>query len=178
MSHYRIALLLCRSLSNFFFWSAAFGLLSLSGGLMGYGVGGALSSIVSLVSGALLRFFAVTIASTLVGQSAFEGEALSKDIEKETQFRILVRSFTGILLLVFGANYLLSTVLSFASSYSIMGRSGYAGIYIVGLIAPFLQIALGLYLAFGGALKRLSQTMTGVELASPDESESKRDSSP
>lgn len=179
MNAYRVALILCRAVAIALWWSTGLRFVSAAiiamiarFGLFGSWPGvpvtllyfQSLSGIVPLAIAAIfLQVFAVSLATSMTGSSAFEGDAIALRRSLDGLERALASAGAGLFLLFFGAANAIYPIL--ASAYTILvggfsSRGGMGASFAIyssmsSLAPAILQCLVGFVLAFRLGLRRL-----------------------
>lgn len=179
MNAYRVALILCRAVAVALFWMAGIRLVSLAilaiiallniGGLRSVPVLPfsllslpELVSIVPLFIGAgFLQIFAASLAASMTGGGAFEGDSISSCRTLDTSEKSLANAGAGLFLLFMGATNAMPPLLSavYAILFGGFGSGATAAFstynLLLNLIPAVLQCLVGFVLAFSLGLRRV-----------------------
>ena len=179
MNPYRVALILCRAVTIALWWSAFFQLLSGAiimvvaqlniGAFKGIPVSSfALSSVTTLLpliaAAIFLQIFGASLAASMTGSAAFEGDAISSRRGLDATELALARAGAGLFLLFFGAAGITPTLLSggYAIFFGGMGSGVARGVTLfsmtTNLIPMALQCLVGFVLAFMLGLRRMMKS--------------------
>ena len=176
MNAYRVALILCRAVVVALWWSVGLQLLSLAvtaivAQLNFVGLAGVafvawsvqpMTNIVSLaVVAGFLQIFAASLATSMTGGAAFEGDSIASNRSLDATERALGNAGGGLFLLFFGAVSAIPIVISgvYALFSGGFGSGSTVPLIVLSLlrdlVLALLKCVVGFVLAFSLSLRRL-----------------------
>ena len=178
MNAYRIALITCHAVVVALWWSAGLRLLSLaitavfavfgSGALAGFSLAGlsfqpVINVVLLAIAAGFLQIFAASLAASMTGGGAFEGDSIASSRTLDATERALGRAGGGLFLLFFGATIVIPGIIS--GAYALLfggagfgtGRTASVALFFLvrDLVPALLQCLAGFMLAFALGLRRV-----------------------
>lgn len=171
MNSYRVALILCRAVALALWWSAGLRILAPlisvvasrlnSSGLFAFSTITMASAVPMVVAAIFLQIFAVSLAASMTGNSAFEGEAITKRGALEPSERALAGAGAGLFLLFFGVTIVVPSILSVVSLLLSPGSATSTTLlsgFVNSILHATLQCLVGFVLAFMLGLRRMMKS--------------------